>query len=110
VDIRLADDGGKALALGLEEPREFLRRRADDLRALAGDDLLKLRIDKRAAQRLAQRADDRRRRSGRRQQATGRVTDKYEKKGRKLICYDVDFKRPSGTLLVSVNHTSAFPE
>lgn len=41
---------------------------------------------------------------------TGRVTDKYEKKGRKIICYDVEFKRPDGTPLVSVNHTSAFPE
>ena len=41
---------------------------------------------------------------------TGRVTDKYEKKGRKHICYDVDFKRSDGTLLVSVNHVSAFPE
>ena len=41
---------------------------------------------------------------------TGRVTDKLEKKGRKLICYDVEFKRPDGTLLMSVNHTSASPE
>jgi hypothetical protein len=41
---------------------------------------------------------------------TGRLTDKYEKKGRKYICYDVEFKRPDGTLLVACNHTSAFPE
>lgn len=41
---------------------------------------------------------------------TGRLTDKYEKKGRKYICYDVEFKRKDGTLLMSVNHTSAFPE
>ena len=41
---------------------------------------------------------------------SGRVTDKLEKKGRKLICYDVEFKRPDGTLLMSVNHTSAFSE
>lgn len=41
---------------------------------------------------------------------SGRLTDKFEKKGRKYICYDVEFKRPDGTRLVSVNHTSAFPE
>ncbi len=41
---------------------------------------------------------------------TGRVTDKYEKKGRKYICYDVDFHRVDGTPLMSVNHVSAFPE
>jgi hypothetical protein len=41
---------------------------------------------------------------------SGRVTDKYEKKGRKIICYDVDFKRPDGTMIMSVNHMSAFPE
>lgn len=41
---------------------------------------------------------------------TGRLTEKYEKKGRKYICYDVEFKRPDETLLVSVSHTSAFPE
>jgi len=41
---------------------------------------------------------------------SGQVTEKFEKKGRKYICYDVEFKRPDGTLLVSCNHTSAFPE
>lgn len=41
---------------------------------------------------------------------TGSLTDKFEKKGRKYICYDVEFKRPDGTLLMQVNHTSAFPE
>ena len=41
---------------------------------------------------------------------TGRLTDKFEKKGRKYICYDVEFKRPAGTLIAAVNHTSAFPE
>ncbi|GAA4321589.1 hypothetical protein GCM10023144_00930 [Pigmentiphaga soli] len=41
---------------------------------------------------------------------SGRLTDKYEKKGRKYICYDVEFKRPDGRLLMAVNHTSAFPE
>jgi len=41
---------------------------------------------------------------------TGRVTSKFEKKGRKYICYDVEFKRPDGTLLVSCNHTSAFSQ
>lgn len=41
---------------------------------------------------------------------TGRLTDKYEKKGRKYICYDVEFSRPNGTVLAKVNHTSAFPE
>jgi hypothetical protein len=38
------------------------------------------------------------------------VVEKYEKKGRKYICYDVDFKRPDGTLLVQCHHVSAFPE
>jgi acyl dehydratase len=41
---------------------------------------------------------------------SGRVTNKFEKKGRKYICYDVNFKRPDGTLLMSVSHTSCFPE
>jgi hypothetical protein len=41
---------------------------------------------------------------------TGRVTNKFEKKGRRYICYDVEFKRPDGTLLVACSHTSAFPE
>lgn len=41
---------------------------------------------------------------------SGRVTKKFEKKRRKYICYDVEFKRPDGTLLVACNHTSAFPE
>src|SRR3569833_293674 len=41
---------------------------------------------------------------------SGRVTDKCEKKGRKIICYDVDFKRPVVTMIMSVNHLSAFPE
>jgi hypothetical protein len=41
---------------------------------------------------------------------TGRLTNKYEKKGRKYICYDVEFARPNGSVLVKVNHTSAFPE
>jgi len=41
---------------------------------------------------------------------SGRVTDKFEKKGRKNICYEVEFKRPDGTKLVSVSHRSAFPE
>jgi hypothetical protein len=41
---------------------------------------------------------------------TGRVTDKLEKKGRKHIHYDVEFRRPDGTLLVSVSHVSAFPQ
>lgn len=41
---------------------------------------------------------------------SGRLTDKFEKKGRKYICYDVEFKRPNGTLIAVVNHTSAFPE
>ena len=41
---------------------------------------------------------------------SGRFTYKYEKKGRKIICYDVDFKRPDGTMIMSVNHMSAFPE
>ena len=41
---------------------------------------------------------------------TGRLTEKFEKKGRKYICYDVEFKRPDGTSLVSCSHTSAFPE
>lgn len=41
---------------------------------------------------------------------TGRLTNKFEKKGRKYICYDVEFKRPDGTLIAAVNHTSAFPE
>jgi hypothetical protein len=41
---------------------------------------------------------------------SGRLTDKYEKKGRKIICYDVDFERPDGTMIMSVNHMSAFPE
>ena len=40
---------------------------------------------------------------------TGRLTDKYERKGLKYIKYDVEFKTPEGTLLVAVNHTSAFP-
>jgi hypothetical protein len=40
----------------------------------------------------------------------GRVTDKYEKKGRKYICYDVEFKRKNGPLLFKVSHTSAFPD
>jgi hypothetical protein len=41
---------------------------------------------------------------------SGRVTSKAERRGRKYISYDVDFKRPDGTLLMSVNHTSSFPE
>jgi hypothetical protein len=41
---------------------------------------------------------------------SGRVTDKYEKKGRKYICYTVDFRRADGQQLSSVRHTSAFPE
>jgi len=40
---------------------------------------------------------------------TGRLTDKYERKGLKYIKYDVEFKTPQGVLLVAVNHTSAFP-
>lgn len=42
--------------------------------------------------------------------ASGRVTNKFERKDRKYISYDVDFKRPDGTLLMTVNHTSSFPE
>jgi hypothetical protein len=41
---------------------------------------------------------------------SGRLTDKYEKKGRKYICYTVDFHRADGQKLTSINHTSAFPE
>ncbi|WP_420226549.1 hypothetical protein [Pigmentiphaga litoralis] len=41
---------------------------------------------------------------------SGRLTDKYEKKGRKYICYQVDFHRADGTRLCSVRHTSAFAE
>ncbi|MBL0422666.1 hypothetical protein JI739_20195 [Ramlibacter sp. AW1] len=42
--------------------------------------------------------------------AGGRVTEKFERKGRKYICYAVDFKRADGQRLCSVLHTSAFPE
>jgi hypothetical protein len=41
---------------------------------------------------------------------SGQVTEKFEKKGRKYICYTVDFARADGTKLCSVLHTSAFPE
>ena len=41
---------------------------------------------------------------------TGRLTDKYEKKGRKYVCYSVDFHRADGVKLTSIDHTSAFPE
>ncbi|WP_172292109.1 hypothetical protein [Pseudoruegeria sp. HB172150] len=41
---------------------------------------------------------------------TGRLTDKYEKKGRKYICYQVDFHRADGQQLTSILHTSAFPD
>jgi hypothetical protein len=41
---------------------------------------------------------------------SGRVTEKFEKKGRKYICYAVDFARADGQKLCSVLHTSAFPE
>jgi hypothetical protein len=41
---------------------------------------------------------------------SGRVTDKYEKKGRKYICYTVDFHRADGQKLTSVRHTSAFAQ
>jgi hypothetical protein len=41
---------------------------------------------------------------------SGKLTDKYEKKGRKYICYRVDFRRADGTRLCSVSHTSAFAE
>ncbi len=41
---------------------------------------------------------------------SGRVTEKYEKRGRKYICYTVDFHRTDGQHLSSVRHTSAFAE
>ncbi|GAA0517623.1 MaoC family dehydratase N-terminal domain-containing protein [Pigmentiphaga sp. GD03639] len=41
---------------------------------------------------------------------SGRLEDKYEKKGRKYICYSVDFRRADGQKLTSIVHTSAFPE
>ena len=41
---------------------------------------------------------------------SGQLTDKYEKKNRKYICYSVDFARADGTRLCSVRHTSAFAE
>jgi hypothetical protein len=41
---------------------------------------------------------------------SGRLTDKYEKKGRKYICYTVEFHRTDGVKLTTIQHTSAFPE
>ncbi|VCU68031.1 hypothetical protein PIGHUM_00078 [Pigmentiphaga humi] len=41
---------------------------------------------------------------------SGRLEDKYEKKGRKYICYSVEFRRADGQKLTSIVHTSAFPE
>lgn len=41
---------------------------------------------------------------------TGKLEDKYEKKGRKYICYSVDFTRVDGQKLTRILHTSAFPE
>lgn len=41
---------------------------------------------------------------------TGRLEDKYEKKGRKYICYSVEFTRADGQKLTRILHTSAFPE
>jgi hypothetical protein len=41
---------------------------------------------------------------------SGRLTEKYEKKGRKYVCYRVDFHRADGQPLSSVDHVSAFAE
>ncbi|MDX3907086.1 MAG: hypothetical protein QHC78_15470 [Pigmentiphaga sp.] len=41
---------------------------------------------------------------------TGKLEDKYEKKGRKYICYSVEFARADGQKLTRILHTSAFPE
>ena len=40
---------------------------------------------------------------------TGKLTDKFEKKGRKYICYTVQFHRTDGVHLSTIDHTSAFP-
>jgi len=41
---------------------------------------------------------------------SGKLVDKYEKKGRKYICYTVEFTRADGQRLATIVHTSAFPE